>query len=235
MLSAKLNSSSLIPAAMVKIAPSILSADYANLRRSIELAELGGADMFHVDVMDGHFVPNITIGPVVIAAVRRLTKRPLDVHLMIHHPDKLIKVFCDAGADDITVHVEAKHSPAETIAMIKDNHKKPGIVLNPSTPFQKAKPFMDEVGMLLIMTVKPGFPGQRFMPEVLPKITAAREYIKKKGLAVEIEVDGGIDANTAHKVVAAGADILVAGSAIFGGNIVKRMTAIRDAAEGQGI
>ena len=219
----------------MKIAPSILSADYRNLGRSIELAERGGADMFHVDVMDGHFVPNITIGPVVIAAVRRLTKRPLDVHLMIHHPDKLIKAFCDAGADDITVHVEAKHSLAKTITMIEDNHKKPGIVLNPSTPFERAKPFLDKVGILLIMTVKPGFPGQRFMPEVLPKITKARDYIKKKGLAVEIEVDGGIDANTAHKVVAAGADILVAGSAIFGGDIVRRMAAIRDAAEGQGI
>ena len=203
--------------------------------RSIELAERGGADMFHIDVMDGHFVPNITIGPVVVAAVRRLTKRPLDVHLMIHHPDKMIKSFCDAGADDITVHVEAKHSLTNTIAMIKDNHKKPGIVLNPSTPFRKAKPFLGKVDMLLIMTVKPGFPGQRFMPEVLPKIVAAREYIRENGLAVEIEVDGGIDKNTAHKVVAAGADILVAGSAIFGGDVVRRMTAIRDAAEGQGI
>jgi len=220
---------------MVKIAPSILSADYAELRRQVELAEKGGADLFHVDIMDGHFVPNITVGPVIVNAMRRCTKLPLDVHLMIEHPEKMIRQFANAGADIITVHVEAEHDVKETIGLIDREGKRPGVVINPPTPFKKAIPFLKDVDILLIMTVNPGFAGQRFMPEVLRKIQEARGYILKNDLQVELEVDGGINMDTAPKVASAGADILVAGSAIFGGQIAQRVRNLRQVAEGQGI
>lgn len=186
--------------------------------------------MFHVDVMDGHFVPNITIGPVVLQAIRRCTSLPMDVHLMISHPDKYVKAFALAGADYITVHIEADHVMKKTIAAIRAARKKPGIVLNPLTSLSSVIPYLDKVDLLLIMTVKPGFPGQKFKPEVLPKIAAARKYIDEKKLKVELQVDGGIDVKTAPKVTRAGADILVAGSAIFGGRIVHRVRALRGAA-----
>jgi len=220
---------------MVKIAPSILSADYTNLARQVELAEKGGADMFHIDVMDGHFVPNITVGPLIVTTMRRCTKLPLDVHLMIQHPDKMVKAFSDAGADDLTVHIESSHDVSKTIRMIRDLGKDPGVVVNPPTPVEKAFRFLDKVDILLVMTVNPGFPGQKFMPEVLPKIRAARDYIDREGLRVELEVDGGVNVDTAPKVAAAGADILVAGSAIFSGRIVRRIKDIRQRAESQGI
>lgn len=232
---AKLNSARRFPAAMIKIAPSILSADYANLERSIHLAEEGGADMFHIDVMDGHFVPNITVGPVIVSAMRRLTKLPLDVHLMIEHPGRFVKAFSNAGADDITVHVELKRSAWEAVNLIRKERKRPGIVLNPGSSFRRAIPFLPYVDMLLIMSVLPGFAGQKFMPKVLPKIKTARKYIDRKELNVELEVDGGIDPKTAPAVARAGADILVAGSAIFGGKVTTRIRGIRKAAEGQGI
>lgn len=216
---------------MVKIAPSILSADYSDLARQMALAESGGADMFHVDVMDGHFVPNITIGPVVLQAVRRCTKLPIDVHLMVSHPENFIKMFALAGADYLTVHIEADHSMKKTLAAIRSSEKKPGIVLNPSTALRSVFPHLGKVDLLLVMTVKPGFPGQKFIPEVLPKIEAARKYIDEKKLKVELEVDGGIDVKTAPLVTKAGADILVAGSAIFGGRVMHRVRALREAAE----
>ncbi len=217
---------------MVKIAPSILSADYKNLAGQIALAEKGGADMFHIDVMDGHFVPNITIGPVVLSAVRRCTDLPLDVHLMIDNPNKFVKAFALAGADYITVHVEARHDVAKTIASIKALRKKPGVVIKPSTPLSAAIPFLNKVNILLVMSVDPGFAGQKFMPEALPKITAAREYIDKYGLDIQVEVDGGINVKTAPMAAKAGADILVAGSAIFGGRINDRIKSIRKAVKG---
>jgi ribulose-phosphate 3-epimerase len=210
---------------MVKIAPSILSADYTELSRQVLLAEKGGADLFHIDIMDGHFVPNITVGPVIVNAMRRCTRRPLDVHLMIEHPERMIKRFSDAGADIITVHIEAAHDVRKTIRLIEDEGKSPGIVLNPPTPFKKAVPFLEDVDLLLIMTVVPGFAGQKFMPELLPKIKKARRYIVKEKIEAELEVDGGINLQTASKATSAGADILVAGSAIFGGNIVKVLLA----------
>jgi len=220
---------------MVKIAPSILSADYTELLRQVKLAESGGADLFHIDIMDGHFVPNITVGPVIVHAMRRCTKRPLDVHLMIEHPERMIKPFADADADIITVHVEAAHDVRKTIKSIKNEGKSPGVVINPSTPFEKAVPFLKDVDLLLIMTVNPGFAGQKFMPEVLPKIREAKRHINRENAGVELEVDGGINMKTASKVTSAGADILVAGSAIFGGNIVQRTRNLRKVAEGQGI
>lgn len=220
---------------MVKIAPSILSADYAELLKQVILSEKGGADLFHIDVMDGHFVPNITVGPVIVAAMERCTERPLDVHLMIHHPERMIRQFADAGADYLTVHVEAEHDIKKTLKEIKDLGKSPGIVLNPPTPFEKAKPFLRDVDMILIMTVNPGFAGQKFIPEVLSKIRVARDYINREKLRVELEVDGGINLETAPKVASAGADILVAGSAIYSGRIIGRLRGLRKAAESQGI
>ena len=207
----------------MKIAPSLLSADYTNLLRQIGLAEKGGADMFHIDIMDGHFVPNITVGPVIVQAVRRCTKLPLDVHLMIDNPGKMVKSFADAGADYITVHLEAEGDVGKTIDLIKKQKKSAGIVMNPATPFEKSTEYLSQVDMMLIMTVVPGFAGQRFMPEVLPKIKQASEYISKKGLSVELEVDGGINMETVGPVAAAGADIIVAGTAIFGGRIGARI------------
>jgi len=217
---------------MVKIAPSILSADYAKLAEQIHQAMQGGADMFHIDVMDGHFVPNITVGPVIVMAVRRCTDLPLDAHLMIEHPNKLVKSFSDAGADYITVHVEAKHDVKKTLKSIKNLGKRPGIVINPPTPLKKAIPYLSKVDILLVMTVNPGFAGQKFMPKVLSKIKRAKDYITKEGLKCELEVDGGINVETAGQVASAGADILVAGSAIFGGRVIKRVKALRESAEG---
>ncbi len=217
---------------MVKIAPSILSADYTKLSEQVKLAEKGGADMFHIDVMDGHFVPNITVGPVVVTAMRRCTRLPLDAHLMIERPEKMVTAFADAGADCITVHVEAQHSIGRTLAMINDLGKSPGIVINPPTLLEKALPYLGRVRLLLVMTVNPGLAGQKFMKEVVPKITAARKYIDKERLDVELEVDGGINMETAPKACSAGADILVAGSAIFGGKIERRVRDLRKAAEG---
>jgi len=220
---------------MVKIAPSLLSADYTYLLRQLNLAEKGGADMFHIDVMDGRFVPNITVGPVIVQAIRRCTKLPLDVHLMIDNPEKMVEAFVEAGADYITFHLEASCDIDRTIDLIKQHEKIPGIVINPATPFKKTVDQLSRVGMLLIMTVVPGFAGQKFMPEVLPKIKEASEYLKKKHPSVELEVDGGINIETVRAVTTAGADIIVAGSAIFGGRIAPRIRDLRAAAEGQGI
>ncbi|ADC48152.1 ribulose-phosphate 3-epimerase [Alkalihalophilus pseudofirmus OF4] len=211
---------------MIKIAPSILSANFATLGEDIKEVEAGGADYIHVDVMDGHFVPNITIGPLIVDAIRPVTKLPLDVHLMIENPDQYIPQFAKSGADIITVHVEACPHLHRTIHLIKENGCKAGVVLNPHTPFDAVKPIVEDLDMILFMTVNPGFGGQSFISSVLPKIKEASSYIKEKGLDVEIEVDGGVNPETAKQCVEAGANVLVAGSAIY--NKEDRAKAIAD-------
>ncbi|EUJ31206.1 ribulose-phosphate 3-epimerase [Listeria cornellensis] len=201
---------------MGKIAPSILSADFANLAADIKEVEGYGADYIHVDVMDGHFVPNITFGPSVVKAIRPVTKLPLDVHLMIENPDLYIPEFAKAGADYISVHVEACPHLHRTLQLIRSFDVKAGVVLNPATPIETIKHVLEEVDLILFMTVNPGFGGQSFIKEVLPKITAAKQMIDEKGLNIEIEVDGGVDDKTAPLCVAAGADVFVAGSYIYG-------------------
>ncbi|CAG7603810.1 Ribulose-phosphate 3-epimerase [Paenibacillus solanacearum] len=202
---------------MLRIAPSILSADFSILGQEIADVERGGADWIHVDVMDGHFVPNITIGPLVVESIRPKTKLPLDVHLMIEQPDRYITAFAKAGADLISVHAEACVHLHRTLHYIKEQGVKAGVVLNPATPISAIEHVMDEaLDLVLLMTVNPGFGGQAFIPGVLPKITALRHQLNDRGLRhVDIEVDGGINAATAPQVIAAGANVLVAGNAVF--------------------
>lgn len=200
---------------MVKIAPSILSADFAKLGNEIVEVEKGGADYIHVDVMDGHFVPNITIGPLIVEAIRPITKLPLDVHLMIENPDQYIEAFAKAGADIITVHVEACRHLHRTIHLIKSFGVKAGVVLNPATPVDTIQHIIADIDMVLLMSVNPGFGGQKFIPEVLPKIKAVKEMAEKKGVDIEIEIDGGVNSETAKQCIEAGATVLVAGSAIY--------------------
>jgi len=200
---------------MVKIAPSILSADFSKLGEEIRKVEAAGADLIHIDVMDGHFVPNITIGPLVVKACRKITKLPLDVHLMIENPDRYIPDFARAGADIITVQVEASRNLAEDIELIKQNNVKPGVVVNPVTPVESVYSVLNKIVMVLLMTVNPGFEAQKFMPEVLPKIRKLKEESGKQKVGIDIEVDGGINLETAKEAVKAGANVLVAGSAIF--------------------
>jgi ribulose-phosphate 3-epimerase len=210
---------------MVKIAPSILSADFARLAEEIRDVEQGGADYIHVDVMDGHFVPNITIGPLIVEAIRPVTKLPLDVHLMIEQPDRYIPAFAKAGADYLSVHVEACPHLHRTIHLIKEHGVKAGVVLNPHTPVEMIQHIIDDVDLVLLMTVNPGFGGQKFIPSVLPKIRQVAQLVKERGRFVEIEVDGGINAETARLCMEAGANVLVAGSAIY--NERDRAAAIR--------
>ena len=197
------------------IAPSILSADFSRLGEEIAAIEKGGADWVHVDVMDGHFVPNITIGPPVVASLRKITKLPLDVHLMIQDPDKYIEKFANAGADIITIHVETSPHLHRSVQFIKDQGCKAGVSLNPATSLATLDHILSEVDMVLIMTVNPGFGGQEFIPSVLPKIKRLREKISEKGIGVDIEVDGGVNINTISKVAQAGGNIFVAGNAVF--------------------
>ncbi|BDG32876.1 ribulose-phosphate 3-epimerase [Parageobacillus thermoglucosidasius] len=210
---------------MVKIAPSILSANFAQLAEEIRDVERGGADYIHVDVMDGHFVPNITIGPLIVEAIRPVTKLPLDVHLMIEEPDLYIPVFAKAGADYLSVHVEACPHLHRTVHLIKEHGVKAGVVLNPHTPVEMIQHMIDDIDLVLLMTVNPGFGGQKFIPSVLPKIRQVAQLVKEKGRFVEIEVDGGINAETARFCIEAGANVLVAGSAIY--NERDRAAAIR--------
>jgi ribulose-phosphate 3-epimerase len=200
---------------MVKIAPSILSADFSKLGEEILAVEKGGADYIHIDVMDGHFVPNITIGPLIVDAIRPITKLPLDVHLMIENPDQYIEAFAKAGADYITVHVEASRHLHRTIQNIKSYGVKAGVVLNPATPVESIQHIIGDIDMVLLMSVNPGFGGQKFIPEVLPKIRKVKEMADQKGLDIEIEIDGGVNSETAKLCMEAGANVLVAGSAIY--------------------
>ena len=200
---------------MIKIAPSILSADFANLERDIQ--RIAAADYVHVDVMDGVFVPNISIGIPVVRSIRPVTALPLDVHLMITQPVRYVERFCDAGADLVTVHVEA--DSAENIhAAIENIHakgKKAGVVLKPGTPAEAALPFLEKVELILVMTVEPGFGGQKFMEDMMPKLRQLRQWIDERGLDCELEVDGGVDPVTCRTVIANGANVLVAGSAVY--------------------
>jgi ribulose-phosphate 3-epimerase len=198
------------------MAPSILAADFANLARDIAVAERGGADVIHVDVMDGHFVPNITIGPPVIKAIKSVAKAPLDVHLMIQDPNRYIDAFADAGASWLSVHVEILPHLHRTIDAIKKRGMKAGAVLNPSTPVVSLENVAGDVDFVLVMSVNPGFGGQSFIPRSLQKIRAVRALLDSAGNAAPVEVDGGIDLETISGVVAAGADMLVAGQAVFG-------------------
>lgn len=202
--------------APVIVAPSLLAADFSDLKKAVGLAEAGGAHWLHLDVMDGHFVPNITFGPMVVKAVRSLTPMPLDVHLMIAPPEPYLEAFARAGADRLTVHVEATPHLHRALQTIGDLGVKAGVALNPATPWEQVAWVLHQVDLVLVMTVNPGFGGQAFLPEVLPKVEALREYINARGLDVHIQVDGGIDVNTAPLAVAAGADVLVAGSAVYG-------------------
>lgn len=198
----------------ILLSPSILSADFANLAAAAKQMETAGADWLHVDVMDGHFVPNITIGPVVVASLKKNTKLPLDVHLMITDPIKYAEPFAKAGAWGLTFHVEAS-DPKATITEFKRLGVKPGVSLKPKTPASAVLPYLKDVHHVLVMTVEPGFGGQSFMADMMPKMREIADYIKTNKLDCKIEVDGGIDLNTAPKAIASGAQVLVAGNAIF--------------------
>jgi len=201
---------------LVQIAPSILSADFAALGRDISAAERGGADLIHVDVMDGHFVPNITIGPPVVRAIRRVATRPLDVHLMIEDPDRFIEEFIAAGASMVSVHVEVVRHLNRTVSFIRKLGAKAGVVINPATPAATLEDIAPDIDFVLVMSVNPGFGGQAFIPHSLEKLRRVRGVLDAAGSSALIEIDGGIDQSNVADVVAAGANILVAGQAIFG-------------------
>jgi ribulose-phosphate 3-epimerase len=200
----------------LKIAPSILSADFGRLAEEVRAVEAAGADWIHVDVMDGRFVPNITMGPVITKAVRAATRLPVDVHLMIVEPERYVEDFVKAGADRVSVHVEASPHLHRTIQQIQHAGAKAGVVLNPSTHEDTVKYVLDAADLVLVMSVNPGFGGQSFIPSSLPKLRALRAAIDASGRAIDLEIDGGVAPGTAHAVVSAGADVLVAGSAVFG-------------------
>ena len=201
---------------MKLIAPSILSADFSRLGEEIAAVEAAGADWIHVDVMDGRFVPNITIGPVVVASIRKATRLPFDVHLMIESPERFIDGFAGAGANTITVHVEAAAHLHRTVAMIREKGLRAGVSLNPATPLALVEPILPDIDLLLVMTVNPGFGGQKFISGMIPKIAAAKRMIQRAAPEVLLEVDGGVHLKNIRSIADAGADILVAGSAIFG-------------------
>lgn len=216
------------PFAMIKIAPSILSADFANLGRDIQRIET--ADYVHVDVMDGLFVPNISIGIPVVKSIRPVTDLPLDVHLMIDRPERYVEQFCDAGGDIVTCHVEADTEENIHLALrkIHDKGKKAGVVVKPGTPSSAVLPFIDEVEMILVMTVEPGFGGQKFMADMMPKVQQIRSYIDAMNPACELEVDGGVDPDTCKICIASGANVLVAGSSVYKAeDIPARIRALR--------
>jgi ribulose-phosphate 3-epimerase len=201
---------------MKKIAPSILSADFCRLGEEVKAVEAAGADYIHVDVMDGRFVPNITIGPPVVASLRKVTSLPLDVHLMIAEPDRYIADFAAAGADIIVVHAEASIHLHRSIQLIKSLGKRAGVSLNPATPLNSLEYVLADLDLVLLMTVNPGFGGQTFIEECIPKIRALRAMLDKRGVEAEIEVDGGVKVDNIARIAHAGADVFVAGSAVFG-------------------
>jgi ribulose-phosphate 3-epimerase len=217
-----------------RLAASILSADFAHLAREIGAVEAGGADLIHVDVMDGHFVPNLTIGPPVVRAIRRVARVPLDVHLMIANPDRFLATYVEAGASILSVHAEVLPHLHRTVAAIKELGAKAGVALNPSTPVAQIENVAADLDVVLVMSVNPGFGGQRFIPHTATKIRRVRELLDRTGSRAEIEVDGGIDLDTIGAVVDAGATLLVAGHAVFGhGDPTAAVKALRRAAGGQ--
>ena len=214
----------------IKISPSILSADFSILGDEIKSLEQAGADLIHIDVMDGHFVPNITMGPPIIKMVRKCTKLPFDVHLMISPVEKYIKAFADAGSDIITIHPEATDNLKRAVGTIKSLGKKAGVSLNPKTPISALMDDINDIDLILIMSVNPGFAGQSFMGEVLPKVTELRKMINDKKLKIDIEIDGGINFETAPLAVKAGANILVSGTTIFSGSLKDNIQKLRNCA-----
>ena len=216
---------------MIELAPSILSADFARLGDQVRAAADGGAAVVHVDIMDGHFVPNLTIGPPVVKSLRKVTRLPLDCHLMIENPDEFIPAFADSGADWISVHQEAVRHLNRTLHLIKNHGCRAGVVINPATPVDTLSEVLDIVDYVLVMSVNPGFGGQKFIPSTLHKMRALAEIRSQRGLAFRIEVDGGVAIDTIAEVVRAGAEILVAGNAVFGsGDPRKNVEALLQAA-----
>ncbi len=214
----------------IKISPSILSADFSILGDEIKSLEKAGADLIHIDVMDGHFVPNITMGPPIIKQIRKCTKLPFDVHLMISPVEKYIKAFADAGSDIITLHPEATDNLKRAVQTVKSFGKKAGVSLNPKTPISALMDVINDIDLILIMSVNPGFAGQSFMGEVLPKVTELRKMINDKKLKIDIEIDGGINFETAALAVKAGANILVSGTTIFSGSLKDNIQKLRNCA-----
>ena len=214
----------------IKISPSILSADFSILSDEIKSLEKAGADLIHIDVMDGHFVPNITMGPPIIKMLRKCTKLPFDVHLMISPVEKYIKAFADAGSDIITIHPEATDNLKRAVGTIKSLGKKAGVSLNPKTPISALMDVINDIDLILVMSVNPGFAGQSFMSEVIPKVTELRKMINDKKLKIDIEIDGGINFETAPLAVKAGANILVSGTTIFSGSLKDNIQKLRNCA-----
>lgn len=216
---------------MIGLVPSVLSADFTRLGEQVREAEAAGAQRIQIDVMDGHFVPNITMGPLVVEAIRRCTKLPLEAHLMITNPQEYIETFAQAGADVIIVHYEVSPHLHRNIQKIKAAGKQAGVALNPSTPVFMLQDMLSLIDLILIMTINPGFGGQELIPETLPKITQARQMVTKRGLSCDIEVDGGINAETIPEVVRAGANLLVAGSAVYNSKetVAQAMNRLRQA------
>jgi ribulose-phosphate 3-epimerase len=219
----------------LRIAPSILSADFARLADEVARVESAGADLLHIDVMDGHFVPNLTVGPPIVGALRKVTKLPLDVHLMMTNPDAFIPEFADAGADYLTVHVEACPHLHRTVQVIKERGVKAGVTLNPATSLTTVEEIITDADLLLVMSVNPGFGGQHFIASVLDKIAQARQLIDRSGSRAALEVDGGVKVDNAAQIIQAGADILVSGSAIFSSpDYGRTIKALREAGQATG-
>jgi ribulose-phosphate 3-epimerase len=217
----------------VRLAPSILSVDFCRMGEQVREAKEAGCGMLHIDVMDGHFVPNVSVGTPMVSSLRKMTDMKLDAHLMVNEPRKMLKWFRDAGADILTFHVEAEAEPEKAIALAHDLGAKVGITLNPPTLLSRIQPFIEKVDMVLVMSVNPGFAGQKFIQDVLPKVHDVRQAIEKSGLPIDLEIDGGITYETAPLAVRAGADVLVAGSAVFGvGSIKDNVKRLMDSVSG---